>query len=810
MKKQMKILLTSLACYVLATGLLSAQNSITGWVQDAAGNPVAYANVILLHSNDSITPIRGELTNEEGRYQFEDLPTQDYQILVYMIGYNKIHTGIFTVQSKEQLELPMVQLTEGVLLEGVEVIGEKPPYQQEMDGLRINVENSIVSAGATALGVLERSPNVTIDRQNSRIALAGKEGINVMINGKLTYMPVESLMQLLEGISADNISSIKLLTTPPAKYDAEGNGGYIDIQLKQRTEEGLNGSFSLSYGYGRGHTANNNLNLNYRKNKLNLFGNYSFVLQAQEQLFITQRKLSTETIEEKSKTIGERDPIQENHNLRLGLDYELSYKTVFGALFSAYDNKWTMDALSTNRTYLDDEFNNLLLSEREERNRWQNYSANLNLKHHLSEQEVISFDVDYLNFHNENPTEYINRSFDRESSFLGEKMIHSDKVTPLDIWVGKVDYSKQWNEKFKLEVGAKSVLSTFKNNVIVETLEGKDWIPDPLLTSNSDLTENIWAVYASADWKLNAKTDAKIGLRYESTDSELNTDTEGKVVDRRFGSFFPTLFLSHQFSESFSSNMSYSRRITRPTFNEMAPFVYFLDPNTFFAGNAALQPALTDAIQLNLNYENIFFSVQYSVQDSAIAQFQQQFDPTNNRLILASENLKNAKTWSFTLGFPLEITNWWNMRTNASYYCQENNGYIKQKFQSIQQHYFQFNTNQSFQMPLDFSSELSFFYTSPQLWGKDQLGAIYGLNAGLQKKLGKNGGSLRFNVNDVLNSNKLILSTISPQQGFSFDGDFDLSQRTFSLSYTRGFGNSKVKASRNRKTGAAEEQMRVN
>ncbi|MEN0049504.1 MAG: TonB-dependent receptor, partial [Bacteroidota bacterium] len=416
----MKTILLLLSCFILTTQLLFAQNSITGIVQDQDGNPISYANVILLHPDDSTTQVRGALTDENGGYEFENLIARDYRVLAYMMGYNKVYSELFRIRSSEQLELPSLQLSEGVLLEGVEIEGKRPPYQQEIDGLRINVENSIVSAGATALEVLERSPGVVIDRQNSSISMAGKEGVNVMINGKLTYMPMASLVQFLEGMSADNISSIKLMTTPPAKYDAEGTGGYIDIQLKKRTDEGLNGSFALSYGYGRGHTTNNSLNLNYRKNKLNLFGSYSFVSLAQEQLFKTDRKLLIGNNEERSTTANERDPIQRNHNLRFGLDYEMNDNTVLGVLVSAYDNKWQMDALNTNQMFLNDQLTNILLSDNQENNLWQNLSTNLNLKHNLSAKESISFDIDYLSFQNENPTDYTNRLLNAEEQFIEE------------------------------------------------------------------------------------------------------------------------------------------------------------------------------------------------------------------------------------------------------------------------------------------------------------------------------------------------------------------------------------------------------
>ncbi|MEM9884666.1 MAG: outer membrane beta-barrel family protein [Bacteroidota bacterium] len=249
-------------------------------------------------------------------------------------------------------------------------------------------------------------------------------------------------------------------------------------------------------------------------------------------------------------------------------------------------------------------------------------------------------------------------------------MYFADFFALLNYWLVLI------KDNFRLELGAKVVNSAFDNEVAVETLEDMDWVQDASLTSSSELSEQIFATYASSDWKINANTSAKVGLRYEYSDSKLDTETEGRVVDRQFGQLFPSVFLSHQFSEPFKSTLSYSRRITRPTFRELAPFVYFFDPNTFFAGNTALQAALTDAVKLDLNYKSVFFSMEYAVQDSAIARSQQRFDPETGRLFLVSENLKNAKTLSFTIGFPIQITDWWNMRTNAIYYRQENNAYL--------------------------------------------------------------------------------------------------------------------------------------
>ncbi|MEZ5042907.1 MAG: TonB dependent receptor [Saprospiraceae bacterium] len=789
--------------------LLFAQGTIEGLVLDGNKEAIIGANVLLLNATDS-SFVRGDITDGSGHYIFEKITNGSYFISTTMVGYNSFYTPTFNMTENADLRMDPIRLEGGVTLSEVKVIGKKVPYEAKIDRLVINIENSVLSSSSTALEILERSPGVVVNRQNNTISLVGKNGVNVMINGKRSFMPVSSLVQFLEGMSAANIKSIELITVPPANFDAEGDGGYINIVLKKRTDEGLNGSFSASYGYGKGSVSNDNIDLNYRKGKLNLFGNYSFVLNGQEQYFITDRTITEGNNVDQSLTSLLRNPTQRNHNLRFGIDYQVSDKTIIGTLFSGYDNKWSMEALNTNQILNNYGLAAVNVIENIERNQWQHYSANFNVKHNFTEREFVSFDVDYLDFYNENPTDYINTVFNGSHTFLRNEFTKSSKTTPIGMLVGKMDYHRTFNDNFKLDMGIKGVRSSFQNRVLVQTMEGGNWQTDPSLTSNSELVEQILAAYASSAIQLGKQTTAKIGLRYEYTDSKLDTDSDGRVIDRQFGKFFPSAYLSHNFSETFGANLSYSRRITRPTFNEMAPFVFLVDPTTFFAGNVSIQPSFTDAFKMDLRYKSIFFSVQYSFQDSTIARFQQQYDPETNRLLLLTQNLKDSKVLSFTVGFPVKLTNWWEMRTNAIYFQQENNSYIQGEPIQLKKDYVQFNSTQSLTLPKGFSSEISFFYIGPRISGTLQFGQMYGLSIGMQKNLGAKWGTLRLNVTDVLNSVKLKGMANVEAQHLSYNGIFDFSQRTFSLTYSRNFGNQKLKSTRNRERGAAEESQRVN
>lgn len=786
---------------------LSAQSqfNITGVVNDSLGVGIPFANVLLLNPADS-TLVLGTMTSEEGNYLLKNVPQGNYSILGTMVGYTPAYSPIFNL-SAEYTANPLI-LSEGENLEEVNISVAKPLYQQKIDRLVINVESSIVSAGGSALEILERSPGVIVSRQNNLISILGKEGVVVMINGKNNFVPVSALIQMLEGMPAENISSIELITTPPANFDAEGNAGFINIVLKQRTDIGFNGSFSLSAGYGNDYITSNNLNFNYRTEKVYLFGSYSFSLDGTLQIFESYREFIQNGDLLITQTVSDRDPLQRNHNLRVGMDYQLTSRTVTGFILNGYDNRWSMDAMNTSLTTVNGNPSFYVELLNEEVNHWKHFGANYNIKHDFSEDHFLSLDLDYLYYQDENPNTYENTFFDEDRNFSDTQLSRSDKYTPINILVGKVDHSFSWNT-IKVETGIKGIQTHFENDVEVEDLIGTEWIPDPSLTNYSELDESIFAAYGAVDFTINEKNSFKAGLRYEHTDSQLVTNTQGKVVDRQYGLFFPSLFFNRKFSDNFNLNLSWSRRITRPTFNDLAPFVILLDPNTFISGNASLQPAISDTYKIDLGYKSAVLSFHYTDEESSIASFQERIDEETGRLIFEAANLDYTKTVGVTLGFPLKITSWWRLQNNLNYMNQEVRGFYYEEPVEIRLNNFTANIIQSLNLSKSFTAELSGFYTSEGFLGTAIYDAFYRIDLGLQKKFGETGGQLRLAVNDIFDSFEFRGGTNLPDQNLRTRNLFDFSTRTYTLTYSRTFGNKELKSA-NKETGAEEERNRVN
>lgn len=786
----------------------SAQNSISGKVLDDNASPLPFANVLILSAQDS-SLIKGELSNDVGEYLFSNVKEGNYLISSSYIGYNTSYSSSFNIDANSNLIVDDLILSSGLELNEINVTAKKPLYEQKIDRLVVNVSNSITSAGGTALEVLERSPGVIVNQQSNAISLVGKEGVVIMINGKISYQPASSIVQMLDGMASDNIESIELITTPPANLDAEGNAGYINIILKQRTDLGLSGNGSASIGYGEGGTGSTGLNLNYRKGIVNVYSNYNFLYKAQRQVFDNYRKVVTPNGILESELVTDRDPQQVNHNFRIGADLQLSEKTVMGVLFSAYDNKWSMNAENNSSNSINEIVDNNVFLQNNEVNRWKHFGANFNLEQKIGSKGKLNLNFDYLSYNDNNPNEYEIDFIGPSGSLLSEEDTRSAKVTPINIIVGQLDYNNSINDKTNYMVGLKLGHSEFINTVSAETLTTNGWEFLDQFTNESDLEEDIAAVFASVDYNPSSTNKFKFGLRYEYTDSKLNTIKEGEVVNRQFGVFFPSIFYSRSLNDNQSINLSYSKRITRPTFNDMAPFAIFLDPNTFFFGNASLQPAITNNVKVDYRYKSYLISVQYSKEDSTIARFQDRIDVENNQQLFEPTNLSNTTTYSGSLSIPIYIGNRYTIQNNLIVLYTASNSFYNDTPINLTNTSYNLNSTHSISLNDNHSFELNGFYNSAAIFGRSVINPIYGINLGVQKKF-SNGSALRFNIRDILNSIEFSGGTDIPSEGFVTDGTFDFSNRTFSLSYSYNFGNNKLESSRQRSTGSEEERNRVN
>jgi len=795
----------TLTIYFCIIHLSNSQIKISGTIEDNNGEPLPFANVLLLQPFDS-TLIQGAVSDINGVFNLLNVKSGNYLVNTTMIGYTK---DFYPVKvNGENIDIFDIQLNEDTKqLNEVLITAQKPLYEKQADRMVINVQSSTTSAGKTALEVLGKSPGVAVNRQNNSIAMNGKTGVLVMINGKMSRLPIDAVVQMLEGMSSANIEKIELITTPPAKYEAEGNAGIINIVMIENADNGTNGNLGLTSGYNKGEILGGNFNLNHRNNNYNFFFDYSILYDKNKNLWINKRTIRGEKFDRTISSTSHRSPTTTVQNFRSGFEYDLTSKTNAKILVTGYRRNWDMDAITEDVNNLSTD--SIITTEMilHESNIWQSLNGSIGISHQLNERQEISFDFDYLYYVNDNPSQYDNAAVINNTQT--EELIDVTKDTPIDFMIAKLDYSNQLSEKFSFETGIKSTLSQFKNKVMVQSFIQNQWLMNGLLSNESTLDEKIIAGYVSWDWSPINNIKFNGGLRYEYTESYLSSIEEKGLIDRKFGNFFPTLFISRKFNEESNIHIAYAKRISRPTFNDMAPFVFFVGPNTFVAGNPALKPAITDAIDLSYQLKQWWMSIKYSNTKNNIGFMQPEIDTTNNEQILRSRNLKYLNSWSFSTNLPINITSWWEIQSDVSLYYQtfetnylESN--IKKDILSIN-----LNATSTITLPKEFSIEISGNYQSNSLWGIWQFEPIGQLNIGIRKKLTNDKGTLSLSISDVLYTSVERLKTEIPAFNASTESKYDFNVRSISLTYNRSFGNKKLK-SVNINSGSDDERKRVN
>ncbi len=784
-----------------------SQFSINGKILDINDTGIPFANVLLLNKSDSLL-VKGGVTDEDGFFTLLKISKGDYIIQSYMVGYAKSYLSEITFGEQKNITITDIILHEDTQkLDEIVIKADKPLYEMEMGKMIVNVSSSITSSGQTVIDVLEKSPNVLVNRQNGTIGIGGKNGVIILINGKRSRLDITAVFQMLEGMNAGDIEKIEIMTVPPANYDADGDAGFINIVLRKGAGTGTNGSAMANLGYASGPRAATSLNLSHQAKKLSLFGNYSFNYVESQQLWDQYREATNDIESIKSSQESIRDARRSTQNYRLGFDYYLGKRTIVSGLMSGYNNYWQMTANTKSAFEYSVSPDTIIDINIEEKNRWKHLMGNINIQHTFEKGQVINANLDYLTYDNVNPSNYIYNYYDGDRMFLRKEESRISKDTPIKIWVAKIDYSTNIGSKAKFDTGIKGTFSNLINEVVMEDEKVGDWIKNDLFSSYADLSEDILAAYASIKINFDEKTMLNAGLRYEHTTTLLNSLDETGLVDRKYGDFFPTLFLSRKLNKNNLVQLSYGRRVTRPTFNEMAPWVFFSDPYTFFSGNENILPAYTNNIKADYSFKSYIFSLQYSHDKNAIFRFVPALDAETNILVFTSDNIDKRETISTTFTFPFQITDWWEMQNNFSGNWQLIESEIDEEMYKRSQLGFQFNTTQTFKLPGKFTIELSGFYRSPVIGGYFNWLAMGFVNLGIQKELNDN-GTLRFSINDIFETTQMRWKDVEDAP-FRVDGRYKWDKRVFTITYTQKFGSRKIKGARKRSVGSADELKRV-
>lgn len=784
---------------------------LSGKVTDESGKALRFANVILLRSKDSAL-IRTELTNEKGEYGLTLLPDGSYIIRVNLVGYSVYNSSPIDI-SGNTTTLPDIILRSATNeLKEVAVRAQKQFVEVHSDKLVVNVENSIVNAGGSVLDVLAHSPGVTVD-QNDNISLKGKQGVNVMINGKVQPISGQDLANLLKSMPSNSVQSIELISNPSAKYDAAGTAGIINIKMKKDTRTGLNGSANATYAQGVYGKANGGFNMNYRNKKFNLFANYNHSKREGFNHLTLQRNFYKNGI-----FTGAYD---QDNNYRyhiggdmggIGLDYTLSPKTIIGGVVNGDATAFRRDGFNYSNVIDGDAYKapSHFTTANTSPNYWNNYTVNLNLRHNFdSTGKALAVDADYAAYPSHGRQDYTTNYYDSLGNLLSPtpSILRGDLKGLTQIRSFKADYTHPLHANAKLEAGMKTSFVTADNDIRFYNMISGIYVPDLTKTYHFIYNENINAGYINFSKDMN-KWSAQLGLRAEQTIVKGDDRTSDSVFTRNYTQLFPSLAAQRHFDKNNDLGLTLSRRIERPNYEQLNPFKYYLDPTTYKAGYPFLNPALSYAAELSYIYKQRFVtSVSYSNTSRPLTEVIQP-SPTEEKVtIQTTKNLISMEYYGVSGSYQFRFYKWWNNTTSFNAYYANYTGDIAGTNLNAGRTTFDVNTNNSFVLPNNWSAELGGFYQAPQVYGYMNLKPTWMINAGIQKNLFDKRATLKLNITDIFWRGYPRATSYYNDYVESFIAQRDTRQA--SISFTYRFGKRTVPQTSRHRGGAEDEKRRV-
>ncbi len=777
----------------------NSQCLIAGKIVDASDVGIPYADILLLDEEGNWTNDRAS-SDENGYFKLFTNETGKFKISIISIGFEKYESDFFSLILNESVDLQSINLEqESFELNDVDVTARrKIAYKREIDRTIIDLENDSSTSGSTILDILERTPGIVVDRQNESISMLGKSGVNVMINGRITYMPATALIQYLNGMSADNAKAVELITTPPAKFDAEGNSGYINIELKKSENEGISGSLigTNSYGFIDDYKMQNSVtsNFNFSNTKQNLNLNYSYSINEIPYDASYERTITNVTPYLTSGVVYETNWNIPAHNLRLSYDYFFTEK---------FDAGFTITGYSSN----ENQFGTTIFEEgenvsydfgREELKKWESSQINFFAKYKFNQDDFVEISFDILRYENF-------QNWDGDFSnviFETPENIYTEKTSPFNIKVFKLDFESNFFSSVDYSGGIKFVKSDFinQNSVLV------DYIVDDLFTNESRLDEYIFAAYSQFNFDLSKKIKIQSGIRYEFTDTFVDSPSGEIFIDRDYGNFFPSLFLSYKINDFNNLNFSYSKRITRPAFTQMAPLAAFIDLNTAIFGNLSLVPSYSDNIQFDYRFKSLNISAQYSIENDIIARFSPTIDAETNFVTFTPNNFDKRKSFNVIFSYPLNPLNFWSIRLFTTFSSSAIEGSIGEVSIDRRMESARINMNNDIKISDTTSLQIVGFYQSKQNLNNGGILLPLGkLDISLQKKINEN-LNITLNGTNIFNTMGFRPVIDTPELNMMQRGFLNLSKPQAKMTITYNFGNNNIKTKTIRES---EEAKRV-
>jgi len=703
---------------------------------------------------------------------------------------------IAVAQQKDSVQVKRDTIKSQVLNEVV-VRSNIPIIEVKTDKVILNVDAITNSVGLNGIDLLRQAPGVSVDGQEN-IKMSGKNGVQILLDGRLQTLSQQQITSLLKGLDAANIKTIEIIANPSAKYDAAGNAGIINIIFKKSNLNGTNGSYSLGYQQMNHYRQNGAFNINTKSNKLNAFANGNYANSLQYTKVNAERLIGNQAFIQSGI---ERQGYQ-NPSIRTGLDYKINTKHKVGAVFN-YNRLWD-DFPSDAATLILNGNQNDLLTTATIANLTENkFATNLNYQFADTTGKTLSFDADWLNYNSILDNNVVNLLTNSKAKSLFD----NDTKTGINLFALRADVGFKIKKKTNFETGLKFSASKTANILNAkQELEGQNRI---IQFNDFDYQERIYAAYGNFNTSFNDKWNFQFGLRTEfTTMTGLSVDQNQKstaLPDTSYLNIFPTVYLRYRANENHVFGFSYNKRVDRPSFQDQNPYIYRVDYFVSNQGNPLLLPQFTQSLDLNYTYKGqTQFSLKFSESRDLIENVSTQIGEQITAVII------NAGVRSFinaSVSTPFTINKIWNGYASAEPYYQfykadlsaydglakvnngglgfnsyiSNNFELGKKWQAGQSTWF------------NYASRSSIYKTK----------AIYSIDLSVKKIIMNDKGTLTFAFRDLLNTQRWAQSSQVGQVNLSSVRKWE-SQGLF-IGFNYRFGNQKLKTNQANERSIAEQ-----
>jgi hypothetical protein len=776
--------------------------SIRGKILDPMQLGINSANILL--KDETFKVVKGAASAPDGSFHFEKLQPGFYIMTITAVGYD---SSVMKIDLQKDTVISLALVPSVKSLREVAVTSSKKLFEMKPDKIVMNVEGNPLAVGSSVFDVIRKGPAISIDKDDN--LLMKGTAVAIFINGKQSFLTGNQLTEYLKNLPAETIASIEFITSPGNKYPAEGNSGIINIRIKKNTLFGTNGQASLGLGYGRYPKYRSSLNLNHRSEKLNMFGTGSIAYsRSYNELIYNSRIVNDNEISYQDRN-NYWNPRTLWQNYRLGLDYNMSSKTLLGVVLNMDAQK---DTVVTTNTSSFSNAQKLLQrkieSMKKQRQRLNSVSANMNFKRTIDTLGTEwTADIDFSSYNRKEHS--LNENVFRDENNLKSRndfVFLNQQPARVQLVALKTDYSWVVNSLSKFEFGFKYSSVNTDNNLVSDTLSPRGWEPDQNVSNHFRLDETISAGYAiySGRWK---ETEYQLGLRSEYTVTKGDSRTYGQITKRSYLAFFPTVFLRKKMNDNNDLSFSYTRRISRPGYNSLNPFVNYVDPFTRFEGNPHLDAAYSNNIELKHSYKQWVVSSfsYYCVTGNIINTILQ--DNINKVIVNKPQNA--GRLSAFRLDLMATTTyRWWSASTNIGMGYSHGLSTLPGYSYDTRSFSGEFSTNHSFSLPHSIKLLLDGYYSLPEVSGLAHLESSYAVNIGIQKSLWDNKATVRINASSLFGPHQYRAHYLGSGLDLRWVNEWE--GRRINLNFTYKFGNQKVKASRKKSDALEQEKARVN